>query len=748
MNTQEKAMGQPLDRVDGRLKVTGQARYAAEAQMPNVAYGVLVGSNIGKGRVTNIDTAAAEKVPGVLAVIWHRNALKLAFPEEARAPVDPPVGKPLLPFQDDLVRYHGQPIAVAVADTLERAMHAASLVKATYAEEKPVTQFALALQQAFQPREIKRTEQQGARRPPTYRRGDPDKALSEAAVRIEQTYSIPAEHHNPMELHATVAAWEGEKLTLYDKTQWIDNVQKQTALIFGLDKKDVRVISPFVGGAFGSALRAWPHVFVAALAAKQVRRPVKVVLTRAQEFTVPGYRPHSHQKVALGATKDGTLTAIRHEGVTQTSSYEEFQEDLMTPTRVLHACPNVSTQYKLAAMNVNTPASMRGPGEASGVYALEAALDELAWALKMDPVELRLKNYAEEDPQNNRPWSSKGLRECYRQAAERFGWSKRQPQPRSMREGRFLIGYGMAAATWPTHRRPAVALARIRSDGTAEVKTSASDMGPGTWTAMTQIAADALGLPMEKVHFELGDSKLLPAPVHGGSMTVASVGSAVFEAATQARAKVLAMARNDQRSPLHNLAQDKVSVADGRLFVTADSERGETYAEILKRQGKEMVEVTHESKPGEETKKYSMRAFGAHFVEVRVDADLGVVRVPRVVSAVAAGRIINPKTAHSQAIGGIVGGIGMALLEESIWDTRNGRYVNSNLADYHVPVNADIPSLEAFFIPEEDRYANPMRAKGLAELTLVGVAAAVANAVYHATGKRIRDLPITPEKLL
>jgi len=391
---------------------------------------------------------------------------------------------------------------------------------------------------------------------------------------------------------------------------------------------------------------------------------------------------------------------------------------------------------------------MRGPGEASGVYALEAALDELAVALQLDPVELRLRNHADVDPDNGLPWSSKSLKECYRQGAERFGWARRDPKPRSMRDGRFLVGYGMATATWPTHRRPATAQVRLLADGTAVGRSATSDIGPGTYTAMTQIAADALGLPVGRVRFELGDSRLPPAPVEGGSMTVASVGSAVHEAAQAARREVLKLARDDEHSPLHKAEADKVGVEDGRLFLKDEPSRGETYADLLKRQGKEAVEVTQESKPADDGKKFSMHAFGAQFVEVRVDPDLGTVRVARVVSALAAGRIINPKTAHSQAIGGVVGGIGMGLLEETVWDGRNARVVNANFADYHIPVHADIPELDAFFVEEFDEHNNPLGAKGLAELSLVGVAPAIANAVYHATGKRVRDLPITPEKLL
>jgi xanthine dehydrogenase YagR molybdenum-binding subunit len=683
-----------------------------------------------------------------VSVLTHRNAPRLHSQEpEERPGVDPGVGEPLPPLQDDAVRYNGQPVALVVADTFERATHAAALVRVVYREERAVTDFAVAVAHATPPAEPKSSDR-GTKKTADYRRGDPEKAFAAAPVRVEETYTIPAENHNPMEMHATVAAWEGPRLTLYDKTQFVVNVQKQVALAFGIPAENVRVLSPFVGGAFGSALRVWPHVLIAALAARHVGRPVKLVLTRCQMYTVPGYRPHTVQKVALGATRDGKLTAILHDGTAQTSVYEEYTESLLNPTRFLYACPNVTTRYRLAAMNVNTPASMRALGEASGVYALESALDEVAVALGMDPVGLRLRNHADADPQSGRPWSSKSLRECYREAAGRFGWARRNPRPRSTHDGGLLVGYGMATATWPTIRQPATVRVRLRADGTAGLWTSASDIGPGTYTAMTQVAADALGLPVSRVRFELGDSDLPPAPVEGGSMTVASVGSAVHDAATAVRARVVDLARGDAQSPLHRAAADRVAAEGGRLFLKDEPSRGETYVDLLRRHRQEAAEVTHRSKPGDETRQFSIHAFGAHFVEVRVDPDLGTVRVARVVSGFAAGRIINPKTAGSQAIGGIVGGLGMALLEEALRDPRNGRVVNADFEKYMVPVNADVPHLDAFFVEEHDPHVNPLGAKGLAELSLVGVAAAVANAVYHATGKRVRDLPITPDKLL
>jgi xanthine dehydrogenase YagR molybdenum-binding subunit len=711
-------------------KVTGQARYAAEHRLPGLVYAVLAGSTIARGRIAAIDAAAAEKAPGVLAVLTHHNAPRLPEWKEVPGTPNPSVGKPLQPLRDDVIHHNGQPVALVIADTFERATWAAAQIRVTYHEERGVTDFAAA--RPMVPHEMEANERSPGKpkKPADYTRGDPAKALAGAAVRVEATYTQAAETHNPMEPHATVAAWDGANLTLYDKTQGVDVVVQQAAQALGLPRENIRVIAPFVGGAFGSGLRAWAHVFLAALAAKVVGRPVKLVLTRPQMFTIPGYRPLAVQTVALGAGRDGRLTAIRHHATTQTSTYEEYTETVLDPTRQLYACPNVATHYRIAAMHVNSPTPMRGPGEATGLYALECALDELAAELKMDPIELRLRNHADTDPESGRPWSSKSLKECYEQGAAKFGWAKRDPRPRSMRDGRLLVGYGMATASWPTHRRPASARVTLHADGTATVRTGSADIGPGTYTVLTQIAAEVLGLPVAKVRTELADSKLPKAPVEGGSMTVASVGSAVYDAAVAVRDEVLALA------------------GEGGAPPQADGQRGPAYAEILRRHRKEAVEATRESKQGPEGEKFAMRAFGAQFVEVRVDADLGTVRVARVVTAIAAGRIVNPKTARSQAIGGVVGGLGMGLLEETVWDRRNARIVNANFADYHVPTHADVPPIDVIFIEEQDPHVGPVGAKGIAEMTLVGVAPAVANAVYHATGKRIRDLPITPDKLL
>ena len=704
-------IGQPISRVDGRAKVTGTARYAAEFDVPGLAHAALVSSTVPRGRVTAIETAEAERAAGVLGVLTHLNAPRLPYRRfEERPGVDPQSGDQLRVFQGPDVLFSGQPIGVVVAETLEQARHAASLVRVCYETSEATT--------TFDPRRG-RPPSEASGEPGESRRGAAVRAFGKAPVRIDAVYGHPREHHTAMEMHATVATWDDDRLTLYDKTQWVNNDRAEIAHVFGIPEDHIRVISPYVGGAFGSALRTWPHVTIAALAARQVGRPVRLELNRRELYTSTGFRPETEQRVRLGARRDGKLTAMIQEATGQTSTYEEYAEDTLDPARMTYACRNVLTRYRLVEMDTNTPCPMRAPGVVTGVFALEAAMDELAVALGIDPLELRLENHAERNEQDDLPWSSKTLRECYRLAAERFGWSRRSPAPRSMRQGPLLVGYGMATAVYPASRAAASASATIFADGNALVRTAASDMGPGTYTSMTQVAADALGLPLDHVRFELGDTALPDAPVHGGSMTMASVGNAVQAACETVRAKLLTDARN-----------------------------GESYGEILRSQGRDRIEATAEAKPGDEGERFSSYGFGAVFVEVHVDPDLGTIRVPRMIGAYDAGRVVNPKIARSQCLGGMVGGLGMALLEQAEWDPRFGRVMNANLAEYLVPVNADVTELEALFVPGDDRRFNPLGVKGLAEIALCGVAPAIANAVYHATGKRIRDLPITVAKLL
>ena len=702
-------IGQPISRVDGRQKVTGRATYAAEFDVPGQAHGAIVRSTIANGRIASIDSAAAERAPGVIAAVTYRNAPRLAY-RPHKAMVDPAVGERLHVLQDDRVSHQGQPIALVIADTLEQANHAATLVRVTYAPERATTDTS-----RIDP--VMPTPQEGGT-PSESRRGDPEGAFAIAEIKVDETYVIPRENHNPIEMHATIAAWDGDRLTLWDKTQWLHNAADEIAAVFGISAENIRVVSPFVGGAFGSALRTWPHVTLAALGARVARRPIKVMLSRREMYYSVGYRPHTVQRVALGASRDGRLAAIVHDGYQETSTYEEFSEALVGPTGFLHSCSNVYTRRRIARMNVHTPGHMRAPGQVSGIFALESAMDELAVALNIDPVELRLRNEPEQDESKGLVFSSRATRECYRVAAERFGWSKRNSQPRSMRDGRWLIGWGIASATYPVYRAPASARARLLPDGTAEVMSASSDMGPGTWTSMTQVAAETLGLPIERVRFMLGDTRLPRAPVHGGSMTMASVGSAVQAACRKAREDAIA------RSGANDLA------------------------DAMRRLG-QPVEASADAAPGDESQRFSMHAFGAVFVEVAVDPDLGQTRVRRVVGAYGAGRIVNPKTARSQCIGGMIGGIGMALMEHSVVDARNGRVANANFAEYAVPVHADAPPLmDVTFVEEHDPHVNPLGVKGIGEIAMVGVAPAITNAIFHATGKRIRELPVTPDKLL
>lgn len=765
-STTTNIIGKPVDRVDGQLKVTGGARYSAEIPTENVAHAVLFQSTIARGRIRNIDTGAVERAPGVLAVITHLNAPRLAQPTWL------PAGQSLPILQNPEIHYCGQHIGVVVAATLEQAEHAATLVRVTYDQQKPAGVMAQRLNEAFLP---PMGLSGGGGGPVDSRRGDVERGLA-TAVRIEQTYTTPIEHHNALEPHATIALWNGDNLTVYDATQNISGARQVLASVFGMRQENVRVVSHFLGGGFGSKGLNWPHVTIAALAAQQVKRPVKLVLERHQMFTSTGHRAPTLQRITLGATRAGKLTAIRHATTLHTSMFDDFVEPCGLMTQMMYSCPNVEVSHRLVRCNVGTPTFTRAPGEATGSFALESAMDELAYELKIDPIELRNRNHADRDESHNHPWSSKSLREAYRLGAERFGWARRNPAPRSMRDGRYLIGYGVASATYPANYRPASARAIFSADGRALVQCGTHDLGTGAYTVMTQIAAETLGLPVERVRFELGDTRFPPAPGAGGSTSAASAGSAVQAAARALRSRLIEMALRDENSPLRGLGTSAVTVESGRIFARENPSRGETYVQVLARLGEKVVEVVAATQPGRERPApggptgasqrpgteqdrgaqaqesqsgvYSFHSFGAHFCEVRVDPDLGTVRVARFLGCYGVGRVLNLKTATSQMHGGMTWGISMALQEETHMDARYGRYVNANLGEYHVPVNADIPLIEAYFVEEEDPHVNPIGVKGIGEIGIVGVAAAVANAIFHATGKRIRNLPITPDKLL
>ena len=745
----EPAIGAGMDRVDGRLKVTGGAIFSAEHATPRLAHAVLVQSTIPKGRIASIDTAGASAMRGVLLVLTHLNAPHLPKPKPPGPDEQPPTPKLNL-LQDDQVLYNGQPIAVVVADTLEHAQDAARRLRVRYAPARGGEAAVLDFQQAkLAPRKPKPQPE----RPSDTSRGNLAGGVARAATRIEAVYTTPLENHNPMEPHATIAAWDGERLTLHDATQNVAGVRKTAANIFGIDPAQVRVICPFVGGGFGCKGTTWSHVMLAAMAAKQAGRPVKLVLERTQMFAPVGARPMTEQRLLLGAVDGGKLTAIRHDTISSTSFQDDFTEPCTAATRMLYDSDSLQTTQRLATLNLGVPTFMRAPGESSGSFALESALDELAYALQLDPLELRLRNYAAQDPEKGLPWSSKSLRECYRAGAERFGWARRNPQPRSMTAGGQLVGWGMATATYPANRRPAKASATLLADGTAVVRSATHDLGTGTYTVMTQIAADALGLAPEQVRFELGDTELPEAPVSGGSQSVASVGPAVYAAALAARAQLVALAVADARSPLHGAPAAEVRVQNGWLSLGSGSGgnggdgRRDSVRAVIGRHGQPIV-ADSSAAPGDEKRQYSMHSFGAVFAEVLVDPDLGTVRVPRIVGAYGVGRLMNRKTGRSQLMGGIVWGMGMALHEKTELDLRHGRAVNANLADYHVPVNADVGQIDVIVLDEADTRFNPLGARGIGEIGIVGVAAALANAVYHATGKRVRDLPIRMEQLL
>lgn len=728
-------IGQGLDRVDGRAKVMGSARFAAENKGSRMVYAVLVPSTIASGTIKSIDTAAAEKSPGVVGVITHLNVPKMKKPKTFMT--GGAAGENRLPLDGAEIHHAGQHIALVAATSLEKATAAAMLVRATYEERKPRSSVDQHRGDAVP---------KGQFGPPEAKRGDAAAALAAADVKVDAVYRTPIEHHNMLEPHAIVALWDGDRLTVHGSSQFIFGAQKELAEVFSVPLENVRVLSPYVGGGFGCKGGAWAHDFLAVAAARKLKRPVKLALTRKQLYSSNGHRPETEQRVALGAGRDGKLTSIVHESISNTSMFDTFVEPSTIATQMLYATPNLHAITKVVRVNLGTPTFMRAPGETPGMFALESAMDELAYKLGIDPVKLRLLNHADIDPQNGKPWSSKSLRQCYEQAGERFGWARRKAEPRGMRDGRMLLGWGMASATYPTYQQPASATVKILADGRVVVRSGAQEMGMGTATVQSQLAAELLGIPASSVRFEYGDTNLPKAPVAGGSMQTASVGSAVQGAVLAVLAKLAGLAIGDSSSPLHRVAADDVLSSEGRLHVKGDRQRGESFSAILNRHYLPAVEAQFDAKPANE--KYSAHAFGAHFVEVAVDPDLGRTEVRRVVSAFAAGRILNAKTARSQYVGGIIQGIGMALLEKTHVDENLGRITNANFADYLVPVNADIHSIESIFVEEVDEHVNPIGVKGIGEIGIVGVAAAVANAVYHATGKRVRDLPITIEKLL
>jgi xanthine dehydrogenase YagR molybdenum-binding subunit len=728
-------IGTATSRVDGRAKVTGEAKYAGEFSVPGLVHGYVVDSTIPKGRIVRIDTSGALGIAGVIDVLTHRNRPPMADKDDAyKDEVAPEKGSPYRPLYDDRIQFAGQPVALVLAEDWETARVAASQVRIEYQKEPHVTDLHAERARAF------------AIDAPEKPRGDAEEAFASAAVRHAAEYSIPTEHHNPMELFASTAIWEAGQLTVYDKTQGVQNVQQYLCKVFKLQPGAVRVMSPYMGGGFGAGLRPQYQVVLAVLGANALKRPVRVMLTRAQMYAL-GYRPASIERLALGANSGGTLDSMQHEAIAVTSRFEEFARNDTGWGNLLYKSPNAKFEHKLVKLDLPTSCDMRAPGAATGVYALECAMDELAIALKSDPVQLRLQCYSDRDQGEDLPYTSKQLRECYRQGAAAFGWDQRNAEPRSMRDGGELLGWGMASGVWEALQMPATVRIVLTANGHAEVATAASDIGTGTYTIMAQVAADMLGLPIDNISVKLGDSTLPQCPVEGGSWIASSVCNAIANTARAVRGDVLELAKATKDSPLSGAGVDDVVLTDGRIVSRRDANQAVSIASAMQSGKTERITREETNKPAENNS-HARNVHSAIFAEVKVDEELGVIRVTRVVKAVAAGRILNPKTAHSQIMGGVVWGIGMALHEETLYDHRFGRVMNANIAEYHVPVNADIHDIKVIFVDEPDEMVNPLGIKGLGEIGIVGVAAAVANAVYHATGKRVRDLPITLDKVV
>lgn len=735
------AIGQAISRVDGRLKVTGGAHYTADIPLDRAAHAAIVHSTIANGRTVSIDTGATEKAPGVLAVFTHEN-----MPRVNPAPKPwrhlHPWGQSYLPLQDDAIHYAGQPIAMVVAATMDQAAYAGTLIEVEYESKPPLVFDTDSTRYAVDPPRFLW--------PVASSVGDADAGVAAAAVKIEQTYTTSDRHHNQMEPHVTVAVWDDDGgLTLFETTQHIFGTREFLSIVLGMPAEKINVVSQFLGGGFGGKAYVWPHTLLATLAARVLNRPVRVQLTRAQMYSMAGHQPATIQRIALGAGTDGKLTGIRHHSISPSSPFDDYIEYAANCSRSLWAASGgISTTHQIVHVNRNTPTVMRAPHEALGHFALECAMDELAYATAVDPVALRLLNDTTVDPLSGRPFSTRALKECLTEGAARFGWDKRTPEPRSIRDGRFLVGQGVAAAIYSHWRWPAKARVTLSRDGSAVVEAGMHDIGTGTYTVMQQVAADALGVAPEKVTVLLGDTRLPASHAAIGSATMANAGAAVMLAARAAREKAIEVATRGPEAPFWGASAGDVSVIDGTLRLAGKDARV-TYAQLLASNGLPKVVGTADYDPIEEANgPNAIFSFAAAFAEVRVDPDLGLVRVGRFVGAYDAGRIVNPKTARSQAIGGTIWGIGQALLEQSDTDPLLGRFLNRNYSGYLVPTNADVPDVDVVFVGGFDGEASPLGAKGLGELTAVAVAPAIANAVFHATGKRVRDLPITAEKIL
>jgi len=702
-----KTIGEAVSRIDGILKVTGAAQYATDFPAASMLHGFLIKSETAAGKISEIDVSQAEKAAGVIAVLTHENAPKLASTRGIR-------GGSIL--QDEIIDFFGESIGVVIAETFEQARFAAKLVKVSYQKAEAKVDFEKEKSNAFKPQQ--REDEV---------RGDVEKALQTADFKVEETYFTPIEHHQPMAPHATIAVWEADdKLTLYNESQVVNGVQNGIASVFGLKPENVRVITPHIGGGFGSKGGAWGHVVIAAMAAKVVKRPVKLALTRQMMFNSVGLRQKNYQKIRLAATKDGKLTAISHETTTHCAITEEFVEGCGDVSKMMYDAPNSRITYRVAKMHVILPTFNRAPGKSTGSFALESAMDELAHKLKIDPVEFRIKNEPAKDPSNNKPWSSRSVVECLKKGAEVFGWNKRKFEPRANKQGDFWVGYGVGCGSYPARQRDTsaiVKLTRNANDVRASIELAASDLGTGTYTILAQTAAETLNLPMNKIGIKIGDSSLPPAAGSVGSVGAASFANAVYEGCLKAISELQAKSKVD-------------------WFALP------TILQLMEAANLNEFQTRVDAKPPTDADKYSSHAFNANFAEVWVNDSTGMAHVKRFITATGAGRILNPKTSHSQMLGGVIWGIGQALHEESVIDSRFGNFITRSFADYHIPANLDIGGIESIFVNEQDKYVNKLGIKGIGEVGIVGVAAAVANAIFNATGKRVRDLPITPDKLL
>ena len=744
--TTKATIGQPISRLEGFEKVTGTAKFAGEYQVPDLLYGYVINSAVTKGKITAIYTEQAKAIPGVVEVYTHENRPSTALFDFQYADMDAPPGLVFKPLADNEVKFNGQPIGLVVAETFELARYAASLVMVEYQEDTFSTDLYAEQERARDPKVSLATLLKPL---PPKDKGNFEKEYKKSFAKASGEFIHGTEHHNPLELFTTTTVFEGEgKLTIYDKTQGTVNSQLYVGNVFGLRFKNVRVISTYVGGAFGSGLRPQYQLFLSVLAALDLERNVRVTLDRQQMFTF-GHRPPTIQYTRFGADKNGKVTAMSHKAISETSQFEDYTEVVVNWASKLYPVAHTNLEHKLVPLDVFSPLDMRAPGGSTGIHALESTLDDLSYQLGLDPLELRLLNYTQIDSTVDKPYSSKELLECFRQGAAKFGWAKRNPEPRSMRHGTKLVGYGMATGIWEVNRLFARGEAIMTADGKLQVSSAVTDIGTGTLTVMTQIAADELGLPISDVTFSYGDSKMPFAPIQGGSFTVSTVGSAVKKCCMELGKKLLKLAKNMHNSPLAGADIKEVVFKDGYVVLKKNATARVSFREIIAANKGKAVASKNTSVPNPlKTRKYSSATHSAVFVEVEVDEDLGVINVTRALTAVAAGNIINPKTAKSQLLGGMIWGISKTLREETISDHRLGKYMNQNLAEYHIPVHADIHDLDVIFVAEHDDIVNEMGTKGVGEIGIVGMPPAIANAIYHATGKRINQLPIHFDSLL